>query len=231
MKKTIIGAAAFVIAAAALAILAFVKLKAVPNGADDIKNARKLYEKLDSARLTMTDNSTGENLMDFSFYINGDNEMIFEYVSPQSGDHAYSDGKQFYYKTDGEWTAITPADESYIHNIYNREYRYPYARGSVFFMNADAVSEATVEEQNGGKTITYVYDCEKLNKKAVKDLENVSEFSALTCVYSINADGLITRFTEKGAVTDAEGKASDVDITLEVSEVNKIKFIEKPFDE
>lgn len=231
MKKTIIGAAAFVIAAAALAILAFVKLKAVPNGADDIKNARKLYEKLDSARLTMTDNSTGENLMDFSFYINGDNEMIFEYVSPQSGDHAYSDGKQFYYKTDGKWTAITPEDESYIHNIYNREYRYPYARGSVFFMNADAVSEATVEEQNGGKTITYVYDCEKLNKKAVKDLENVSEFSALTCVYSINADGLITRFTEKGAVTDAEGKASDVDITLEVSEVNKIKFIEKPFDE
>lgn len=231
MKKTIIGAAAFVIAAAALAILAFVKLKAVPNGADDIKNARKLYEKLDSARLTMTDNSTGENLMDFSFYINGDNEMIFEYVSPQSGDHAYSDGKQFYYKTDGKWTAITPEDESYIHNIYNREYRYPYARGSVFFMNADAVSEATVEEQNGGKTITYVYDCEKLNKKAVKDLENVSEFSALTCVYSINADGLITRFTEKGAVTDAEGKASDVDITLEVSEVNKIKFIERPFDE
>lgn len=231
MKKTIIGVAAFAVAAAALAVLAFVKLGAVPDGADDIKNARKLYEKLDSAKLTMTDNSTGESLMDFSFYINGDNEMIFEYISPQNGDHAYSDGKRFYYKTDGEWTAINPDDESYIHNIYNREYRYPYARGSVFFLNADAVSGATVEERDGGKTITYVYDCEKLNKKAVKDLENVSEFSALTCVYSINADGLITRFTEKGSVTDAEGKASNVDITLEVSEVNKIKFIEKPFDE
>ncbi len=231
MKKTIIGAAAFAIAAAALAVLAFVKMKAVPDGADDIKEARQLYEKLDSAQLTMTDNSNGEKLMNFSFYINGDNEMIFEYISPQSGDHAYSDGKRFYYKTDGKWTAITPEDESYIHNIYNREYRYPYARGSVFFLNTGSVSEASIEEQNGGKTITYVYDCEKLNKSSVKDLENVSEFSALTCVYSLNADGLITRFTEKASLTDAEGKVSDVDITLEVSEVNKIKFIEKPFDE
>lgn len=231
MKKTIIGAAAFAVAVAALAVPAFVKLKALPDGAEDIQEAKKLYEKLDSAQLTMTDNTSGDSLMSFCFYINGDNEMIFEYISPQNGDHAYSDGKQFYYKTDGKWTAITPEDESYIHNIYNREYRYPYARGSVFFLNTDAVSDVNIEEQSGAKTITYVYDCEKLNKKSVKDLENVSEFSALTCVYCLNADGLITKFTETASLTDADGNKSDTDITLEVSEVNNIRFIEKPFDE
>lgn len=231
MKKIIIGIAALAMAAAALAVFVFVKLGSLPDGADDIKKARKLYEGLDSAFLTMTDNANGDLLMSFRFYINGDNEMILDYDSPQNGERAYSDGKQFYYKTDGKWTAITPNDESYIHNIYNREYRYPYARGSVFFFDAEAVDEATVEDKNGGKTITYVYNCEKLNKSAVKDLENVSEFSALTCTYSLNSNGLITQFNEKASLTDADGKNSDVDITLEVSDVNEIKFIEKPFDE
>ena len=230
MKKIIIGIAAAVLIAASFAVLVIIKLGELPEGYSDIKKARAKYEKLDSARLEMIDLSSGECLMTFSFYINADNEMILDYDCPQNGEHAYSDGKQFYYKTDGEWTAITPKDEAYIHNLYNREYRYPYARGTAFFLDGTAVSEARTEETGSGKTITYVYDCDKLNESSAKQLDNVSEFSELTCTYTLNADGLIVRFTEKGSLTDTDGKTENIDIAFEVSDVNNVNVIDIPFD-
>ena len=230
MKKTIIGIAAAVLLAAVFAALIIIKLGELPEGYREIKKARELYEKLDSARLDMADLSNGELLMSFCFYINGNNEMILDYDCPQNGEHAYSDGKQFYYKTDGEWNAITPRDEAYIHNIYNREYRYPYARGTAFFLDGTAVKEATIEENGGEKSITYIYDCDKLNKSSVKHLDNVSEFSELTCVYTLNADGLIVRFTEKGTLTDMDGKVTEINIASVVSDVNNVNVIDIPFD-
>lgn len=231
MKRIVIGIAAAVLLAAAFAVLIVIKLGELPDGYRDIKKAREMYEKLDSAQLDMIDLSNDELLMSFRFYINGSNEMIFDYDCPQNGEHAYSDGKQFYYKTDGKWIAMTPKDEAYIHNIYNREYRYPYARGTAFFLDGTAVKEARIEENGGEKTITYIYDCDKLNENAVKMLDNVSEFAELICSYTINSDGLIVRFTEKGSLTDTEGNAEDMDIALAVSEVNNVNVIDIPFDQ
>lgn len=230
MKKLTIGISAAVLLAAALAVLIFIKLSSLPDGYREIKKAREMYEKLDSARLEMIDVSSGESLMSFCFYFNSDDEMILDYDCPQNGEHAYSDGKQFYYKTDGKWTAITPKDEEYIHNIYNREYRYPYARGTAFFLDGTAVKEAKTEQIGSEKIITYIYDCDKLNENSAKLLDNVSAFSELTCTYMLNADGLIVRFAEKGSITDSEGKVSDIDIAFEVSDVNNVNVIDIPFD-
>lgn len=230
MKKNIFGIAAACALIAAFAVLVIVKRAGVPQGFNDIKKARGRYESLDSARLTMTDLATGETLMTFCFYINGNNEMILDYDSPRNGEHAYSDGKQFYYRAEDKWTAITPADEEYIHNIFNRKYRYPYARGTVFFLDGTAVSEAHVTEENGGKTVTYIYDADKLNAGSARELDNVSEFSELTCTYTINESGLITKFAQKGSLVDADGKLSEVNILLEVSDVNNVKVISAPFD-
>ena len=230
MKKTIIAIAAAVLFLAVFAAAILVKLGELPDGYSDIKKAREMYEKLDSARLDMIDLSSGELLMTFSFYLNSDNEMIFDYDCPQNGEHAYSDGRQFYYKTDGEWTAITPRDEEYIHNIYNREYRYPYARGAAFFLDGSAVGDAKIAQNGDDKTVTYVYDCDKLNKSSAKQLDNVSEFSELTCTYTLNADGLIVRFTEKGSLINMEGNVEDINFAFEVSDVNNVKVIDIPFD-
>lgn len=230
MKKTVIAIAAAVLFLGTLTAMILIKLGELPDGYNDIKKGREKYEKLDSARLEMLDLSSGELLMTFCFYINSDNEMILDYDCPQNGEHAYSDGKQFYYRTDGEWNAITPRDEAYIHNIYNREYRYPYARGSAFFLDGTAVSEAAVEQNGDEKNITYVYDCDKLNESSAKQLDNVSRFIGFTCIYTLNADGLIVRFTEKGSIVDMDGKTEDINIAFEVSDVNNVKVIDIPFD-
>ena len=230
MKKIMITIAAAVFLLAAFAAVILVRLGELPEGYGDIKKARDMYENLDSARLDMIDLSSGELLMTFCFYINSSNEMILDYDCPQNGEHAYSDGKQFYYKTDGKWTAITPKDEAYIHNLYNREYRYPYARGSAFFLDGTAVKEAAVEQNDGEKTITYIYDCDKLNESSAKQIDNVSEFSELTCTYTLNEDGLIVRFTEKGSLTDTDGKTENINFAFEVSDANNVNVIDIPFD-
>lgn len=203
----------------------------MPEYYDEVKKAKGLYEKLDSARVIMNDNETGKQLMDFRFFINKKDEMIFSFESLESG-MAYSDGVQFFFKTeDAEgWSAITPSDEGYIYNIYNRKYRYPYARGGLFFLDGASVSSAEMAQDSGDSVITYVYDSEKLNANAVGTLDDVSAFSALTCVYRINSDGYITEFTEKGELTDNKGSTRTVDITYIVMEMNGINSIENPVD-
>lgn len=203
----------------------------MPESYSEVKKAKELYEKLDSAGVIMNDNETGEQLMHFRFFINKKNEMIFTFESLESG-MAYSDGMQFFFKTaDREgWSAITPSDEGYIYNIYNRKYRYPYARGGLFFLDGASVSSAEVTRDGGDTVVTYVYDSEKLNENAVGTLDDVSSFSALTCVYRINADGYITEFTEKGELTDDNGNTRTVDITYLITEMNEINSIENPVD-
>ncbi len=204
----------------------------MPEAYGEVKKAKELYEKLDSARVIMTDNETGAQLMDFSFFINKKDEMLFSYEDLENGDRAYSDGLQFFYKTGDQegWTAITPSDEGYIYNVYNRKYRYPYARGGLFFLDGASVSSAATVQEGGDTVITYVYDSEKLNENIAGTLDGVSAFSALTCVYRINPEGYITEFTEKGELTDEEGSARSVDITYTVTEMNGINSIENPVD-
>ena len=119
----------------------------MPEYYDEVKKAKGLYEKLDSARVIMNDNETGKQLMDFRFFINKKDEMLFSFDSLESG-MAYSDGVQFFFKTEDRegWSAITPSDEGYIYNIYNRKYRYPYARGGLFFLDGASVSSAEMAQ-------------------------------------------------------------------------------------
>lgn len=208
----------------------------VPEGFNEVKRAKELYDKLDSGRLTMTDLSSGETLMEFSFFINAKDEMIFSYLSQdESGtEGAYSDGAQFFYKNRGEekWRIISTEDESYLYNLYSKTYRYPYARGSVFFLDGTSVGAAQVTENaDGSLTVSYEYDPEKLNKNAVGMLDGVSEFYALSAVYEIAADGCIAAFTETGSVADEQGGRSDVNIRLEVSDPNGVYDIPSPVGE
>lgn len=199
----------------------------------EIKSAKERYEKLDSAHLTMTDLDSGELMMEFSFYLNKNDEMIFSYrsVDGEKEEQAYSDGAQFFYKTAEEdgWRVIDSDDESYLYNLYTRTYRYPYARGSIFFLDGTSVSEATEKATpDGGIAVTYVYDPEGLNAYAAGRLDNVSGFSSLTAEYVLDAEGNIISFTETGTVTDSEGVASDVNIRMTVDSMNEVYEIPYP---
>ena len=208
----------------------------MPEYYSEIKQAKEKYEKLDSAHILMTDLNTGEDIMEFSFFLNGNDEMVFSYRGVTDGEEeqAYSDGAQFFYKSAGEegWRIIPSDDESYLYNLYNRTYRYPYARGSIFFLDGTSVESVfSIGGSDGPLQITYVYDPEGLNSYAARQLENVSAFSSLTVVYELDSEGYITSFTETGVVTDSEGVESEVNMRITVDKMNEVYEIPYPVGE
>lgn len=230
MRKLLPGAAAI-----AAVICMSGCIAQMPDGYNDVKAAKDNYEKLNSAHTTMTDLSTGDKIMDFSFYINDSGEMIFNYYGKDGADemYAYSNGAEYFYKDAGDelWSVINPDDENYIYNIYNREYRYPYADGGIFFLDGGSVESFSVtDEPDGGCTIVYVYNADKLNASAMEMLDGVSGFGSLETTFEINADGYITDFTEKGTVTDADGVSHDVNMRISVDMMNEVYEIPYPVD-
>ena len=208
----------------------------LPEGYETVKQAKEQYEKLDSAHITMTDLTNNSVIMDFSFYINPNNEMVLSYYGVNGGEeqYAYSNGAEYFYKEHGDekWTVIGSDDESYLYNLYNREYRYPYAQGGIFFLDGGSVDEAGIVACDDGVTlITYIYDADKLNSSAVKYLDGVSAFVSLETEFYIDADGNLVEFVERGVVTDSNGIDNEVNMSIKVDSMNEVYDIAYPVDE
>ncbi len=230
MKKAIIAAAAL---ASLLALSGCTP--AMPEGYETVKAAKEKYETLDSGRAIMTDLSTGEQIMEFTFFINKKNEMILNYYG-KDGDnemYAYSNGAEYFYKDSGDelWSVIASDNEYYIYNLYNREYRYPYAEGGIFFLDGASVETADVTvNEDGSAFVEYTYNAEKLNSSTKDILQDVESFSSLTTSFSINSDGFITEFVETGVVTDAQGVTRDVNMSITIDMMNEVYDIPYPVD-
>ena len=117
MKKTI----AAVLAAVSISLAAGCAAN-LPAGYDKFTAAREKYETLSSGRVTMTDLTTGDEIMRFSFYFNVNDEMVFSYWGSWQGEEqqAYSDGAEFFYKESGDekWTVISSDDDGYLSLIH-----------------------------------------------------------------------------------------------------------------
>lgn len=208
----------------------------LPDGYREFTAAREKYETLDSAKVTMTDLDSGEQVMEFSFYISANDEMVLSYSGTWGGvtQQAYSDGAEFFYKESGDdkWTVISSGDENYIYNVYNRKYRYPYAEGRMFFLAAEAVKDAAVISSDDGPTmITYTYDPAKLNEASMPGVEEeISAFSALTTTLTIDG-GVPVKFVENGTVTTVSGEELTLNMEIDVTAVNEVFEIPYPVDE
>ena len=218
-----------------LAVLMLGGCAEMPDGYDTVKAAKEKYASLDSVKTVMTDLTTGEQIMEFSFFFNSNDEMVLNYYGKDGGDemYAYSNGAEYFYKEPGAemWSVIGADDESYIYNLYNREYRYPYAEGGIFFLDAGSVETASVVTgADGSCVVTYTYDADKLNDSTKGMLEGVESFSALETVFEIDKDGFITEFTETGIVTNDDGETCDVNMCISVSMMNEIHDIPYPVD-
>lgn len=224
------------VAAASIAALSGCSTE-LPEGYREFTAARDKYETLDSARVTMTDLDSGEQVMEFSFYFSANDEMVLSYSSTWDGvtQQAYSDGAEFFYKESGDekWTVISSGDENYVYNVYNRKYRYPYAEGRMFFLAAESVREASVTTGTDGSTvIVYDYDPDKLNEASMPGVEEeISEFQSLSTTLTISADGIPVQFVENGAVTTVSGEELTLNMQIDVTSVNEVFEIPYPVDE
>ena len=222
-------------AAAAVCAMLLSGCTPMPEGYDRVRAAKNKYEELDSARTVMTDLATGETIMELEFFINSNDEMVLSYYGKDGEDemYAYSNGAEYFYKEpDAEkWKVIGSDDENYIYNLYNREYRYPYAQGGIFFLDGASVESAAVTDNaDGSCSIEYVYDADRLNESTQGILDGVSSFSSLQTTFEINADGYITAFSQRGVVTDTEGTVNEVNMRISVDMMNQVHDIPYPVD-
>lgn len=209
----------------------------LPEGYQQFMQARERYETLDSAKVTMTDIDTGDEVMRFSFYFTGNDEMVFSYYGCWNGEEqqAYSDGAEFFYKDSGDekWSVISSSDEYYIYNIYNRKYRYSYAEGRIFFIAPEAVDSAeTGKTADGNSWIKYDYDAGKLNAENIPGIaEQISQFISLSTTLETDPDGNVVSFTENGTFISADGEEMTLNMRIDVSDINSVFDIPYPVDE
>ena len=198
MKKTI----AAVLAAVSISLAAGCAAN-LPAGYDKFTAAREKYETLSSGRVTMTDLTTGDEIMRFSFYFNVNDEMVFSYWGSWQGEEqqAYSDGAEFFYKESGDvkWTGFGSDDDGYIYNVYNRGYRYPYAEGRLFFLAGVHV--------------------------------DIQSFERLTTTLEIDQQGYPSSFTEDGSVVTAAGEVMDFSVRIDISDINDVYDVQNPVGE
>ena len=196
---------------------------------DKIETARDLYTALDSGRLTIVDNSSGAITQDFIFKYEGD-VLTYSYVVVDENEiyYEFHNGSEINYTTDHdtEWTALDATSEQYY--VKTRTDRHPLTDRTAISINADSIVSGTVTENaDGGITVTYDYDIDKLASYATA-LESVGTLTGFTTSVEINGEGYCTALTQTGTFIGADGNELAVDYTMTITEMNEVAKVTRP---
>ncbi len=183
------------------------------DGDDLIKNARKEYKALDSAKVIMTNEDTGEAEQTFTFKYDEKELLTYSYEGKNGGDvyAQYNNGLESFTYEKGKYTYLQKGDNDFL--AYTREVTHPQADEGLIIFQPSAVTDAEVKEDNGMTHVHHEYDISKL-----KVDDNVSAFSA---DYYFDKDEKLLYFVET-SVADGKEYKYRVDIT-EKNAVGKIE--------
>lgn len=196
---------------------------------DKIEAARDLYTALDSGRLTIVDNSSGEITQDFIFKYEED-VLTYSYVVVDENEiyYEYHNGSEINYTTDHDaaWTALDATSEQYY--VKTKTDKHPLTDRTAISINADSIVSGTVTEKaDGGFTVTYDYDVEKLASYATV-LESVGALTGFTTSLEIDGEGYCTALTQTGTFVDTDGNELAVDYTMTITEMNEVAKVTRP---
>ena len=198
-------------------------------GYSQVETARDLYTALDSGRLTIVDNSSGEITQDFVFKYEGD-VLTYSYVVVDENEIycEYHNGSEINYTTDKDeaWTALDATSEQYF--VKSKTDRHPLTDRTAISINADSIVSGTVSEQaDGGFVITYDYDIEKLASYATA-LETVGTLTGFATALEIDGEGYCTALTQTATFIDADGNELAVDYTMTITQMNSVESVTRP---
>lgn len=189
-------------------------------GYSEVAEAKKLYIGLDSGHFYMQDNSTGEITSEFLFKYRDDGKLAYFCMSREKDTEAYEyhNGSEINRKNKGDahWQFIAQGSEDYY--VYDRKNRHPYTNDGVISMNAYAVTDSKVEENDSGKRITFYYNCEEF-KEAMSELGELKSFE---CSIWLDKNGYCYRLDQKG-VFDNVGEESVSDYSMFIDKMNEIE--------
>jgi len=188
-------------------------------GEDLIENARKSYEKLNSATVVVTDLDSGELLQTFSFNYkeNGDMVYLYEGILGDEKYIEYNNAEALFTKKNGE---ITKQDKnSRDFKKFTKKEPHPDATGDLILFTKSYVQEAKITNTESGKVLVHKYNTSKLQKLA----ESVGKIEDFIVTYNFDNEGNLMNFIET-TVLENDSKSFKIEIT----EKNQIVSIEKP---
>ncbi len=193
-------------------------------GKAEIEKARSLHTGLESARITMTDNISGEVIQEIEYLFVGE-VMTYMYTG-RDGEttyHEYNNGTELNFITlpeQTEWSFFSKGDENYY--SYSKASRHYFADGEqLFSVYPTAISTVTaVDENEGGKHYSYTYSTAALKDyEAFKGMDDITSFNMS---YVLDSDGYCTEFTNMYTMDGV-----DYSYTVEISRMNEIEKVER----
>lgn len=200
-------------------------------GEELILRAREEYTSLNSARVEVVNNETGEAEQTFIFKYDEKGLMTYSYVGVGDGVYLaqYNNGREQFTNDNGEITATDSSDLQFT--AYSRDVPYPMAgEGLILFYKKAVIAEESYIKEDGGITEVYHrYDVSKLNQ-----YDGEGELAGFDVTYHFDADGKLINMTEVSTVRkDVDENNSTVNFyayTIYITERNEIARVENVVD-
>jgi len=192
-------------------------------GEDLVDKARAEFVALDSGKVTITNEATGDVIQSLIFKYNDEDVMTYSYINNMGKSQytEYGDGTVFYTKKDGEVKKFAKGEKGFIR--YTRKYPQTNASEDMIFYADQAVKKSTVTTTDSGKTITHEYD--------IKDFKNVETADGklinFEVVFNFDKNDKLVNFLEKSILDNGKEEISSTYI-IEITDQNKIDTIKNP---
>lgn len=210
-------------AACALMFSACAAITPKVEGDELINKARADYRDLDSAKVIMTNTVTGEVEQVFTFKYDEKDILMYSYQGrSENSEYAqYNNGMECFSYENGEYSHYQKGDRGF--DLYTRDVTHPQAdEGLILFVPA-AVTEATMQEEDGVTHITHIYDPEKIGAQAEKGA--VTGFKA---EYFFKGDQLL--YFIESTESEEDGEKKEYSYKVEITEKNSVGKIENTVD-
>ncbi len=195
-------------------------------GEELILSARESYISLESARVEIINDMTGEAEQVFVFKCDEKGVMEYSYVGDAEGIHLeqYNNGREQFTNDNGEMSALTVTDRDFT--AYSRDVPYPLAgEGLILFYKRAVERESSAVTVSGGVTeVKHVYSPERLG-----NYDGEGSLEGFEVTYRFDEAGEFLDMTEVTSVRNG----NDVEVhsyTIYIKERNSVERIENPVD-
>lgn len=194
------------------------------DGFEEIKAARKGFEELSSAYITLTDIASGFVVKALVFRFDG--EKLTYYLMETDGDniyHEYYDTKTLCTATgeDDRWTEITSDDQRF--KKYDRTLRPKFMSRTLLYYEPESIAYSTIGEGDTGYQINFVYDTAKMSPSFYDFFELDEKLSTLTTNYLLDSEMRVKRIQHFGKLADGE-----LNYQIDIDNMNGVPKISKP---
>ncbi|MCD7846485.1 MAG: hypothetical protein LUG49_00395 [Oscillospiraceae bacterium] len=188
-------------------------------GEDYILAARAAYVELDSARVDVINDNTGESEQIFIYKYDEKGLMTYSYYAV-SGDTTiaqYNNGYEQYTEENGVVSYLDTGDASFT--SYSKDVPYPLADEGliVFYKKAVNTETSYIATNELASEVCHYYDISKIS--GVDTADGMTGFKVL---YYFDADGNLLFLREVTEVTNDDGSITEYSYSIYITQQNEV---------